>query len=144
MSLYAYTRQALYKCLETWQLLCKHTRADREHRTSVCAAASRHPGDLVRLPTAGKTEFVKSEPPLMRKNIDPYPAHRASQSENRSALGTKTATEQQGGAEYVCAHTNSREQSSPRAYALPRSLRRGVRLRLAGVCAHMCVYVCVF
>ncbi|KAK2890402.1 hypothetical protein Q8A73_018702 [Channa argus] len=34
------------------------------------------PCGLVRRPTAGKTEFVKSELPLMRKNTDPYPSHR--------------------------------------------------------------------
>lgn len=41
----------------------------------VCAAASCHCHDLVLWPTAGKTEFVKSEPPLMRKNTDSYPTH---------------------------------------------------------------------
>lgn len=34
--------------------------------------------------TAGKTEFAKSEPPLMRENTDP--THKASQSENRPAF----------------------------------------------------------
>lgn len=71
----------------------------------------------------------------------------AGQSESRPALGTKAATEQQGGVEHACAHANSREQSSPGANARPRLLpgwfRLGVRLRLAAVCTHVCVYVCV-
>lgn len=33
--------------------------------------------------TAGKAEFVKSEPPLMRGKTDPFPTNKASQSENR-------------------------------------------------------------
>lgn len=41
-------------------------------------------------PTAGKTEFVKSEPLLMRKNKDPYPIHQpAIQKEKQNCPGNK-------------------------------------------------------
>lgn len=56
------------------------------------AAASCRRRDLA---TAGKTEFVKSEPSLMRKNTDPLPAQKSQPiREQAAALGTKTATEQ--------------------------------------------------
>lgn len=119
------------------------TRAQMGERF-VCAAASCCCRDLVHRPTAGKTEFVKSELPLMRKNTDPYPCTPASQSENSSALGTAAATEQQGSTEHACAHANSTDRSSPGATVRPRSLLAwvslGVKLRLAGVCAHMSVH----
>lgn len=75
----------------------------------------------------------------MRKNTHPYPTHQSANQKAGLPWETRTATEQQGSVEHACAHTNSREQSSPGTNARPRSRRRGVRLRLAGVCAHMCV-----
>lgn len=67
-------------CLQMSQNTTVQTHVHRQgaherlaHEIAACAAASRRRRDLVRLPTAGKTEFVKSEAPLMRKNTDPYP-----------------------------------------------------------------------
>lgn len=53
-----------------------HTvRQGAQYERLACAAVSRRRRDLARLMTAGKTEFVKSEPLLMRNNTDLYPTH---------------------------------------------------------------------
>lgn len=53
-----------------------HTvRQGAQYERLACAAVSCRRHDLARLMTAGKTEFVKSEPLLMRNNTDPYPTH---------------------------------------------------------------------
>lgn len=76
-----------------------------------CAAASCRRRDLA---TAGKAEFVKSEPPLMRKNTDPFPARKSQPiGEQAAALGTKTPTEQRRQRRTgVSAHKRQRTEQS--------------------------------
>lgn len=64
-----------------------------------------------------------------------------SQSEDGPALGTKAETEQQGSSQHMCAHTKTKRMERPMHTHADSTgpVRRGVRLRLAGVCAHMCV-----
>lgn len=127
-----------------------HIADEGERRASepARAAASCRRRDLVRRLTAGKTEFVKSEPPLMRKNTDTCP-NTASQpirkknKKTQACPGNRDGTRAAGRCWNRRVHTNSRTRSGPGASARPRSLRRGVGLRLAVVCAHMCVSVCV-
>lgn len=118
-------------------------RQGASHERLARAAATRRRRDLARRLTAGKTEFVKSEPPLMRKNTDLYPTHQPGQSENRLALGTKTAAEQRGSVEHACAHKQQRTEQSRGECSptlTPRQSQPGCRVASGW---RVCTYVCV-
>lgn len=127
-----------------------HIADEGERRASepARAAASCRRRDLVRRLTAGKTEFVKSEPPLMRKNTDTCP-NTASQpirkktKKPRPALGTETAPEQQGGAGTgVCTQTAELGAVQGRVHAHAHS--GGVLDCVWLSCVHICVCPCAF
>ena len=109
------------------------------------AAASCRRRDLVRLLTAGKTEFVKSEPPLMRKNtyMSQHSEPANQKKKPRPALGTKTAPEQQGGAGTgVCTQTAELGAVQGRVHAHAHS--GGVLDCVWLACVHICVCPCAF
>lgn len=112
-----------------------HVHGRRHHmKQQARAAASRRRHDPV---TAGKTEFVKSELPLMKKNTDPCPAHKGDQSGNRPG---RRANKDGSRAAWLpwTARVLQREQSRPgRTHAHPCSGRVLGCVWLA--CACVCV-----
>jgi len=140
MDSYADSHWWLCKCVETPRLLSKQTLTYIQGapcERHACAAASRRHGDPASLPTAGKTEFVKSELELMRKNTDPYPTHRPANQE--TGLPWEQRQKQSSGAvmnRRVRTQT-AKDRRRTHTHASYGRVRQGVGLRLAGVCMYV-------
>lgn len=112
-------------------------------RARLCSCLPSACRDLARLPTAGKTEFFKSEPPLMSKDTDPNHTHQPA----NQKTGLPWEQRQKQSDEAVLntrVHTqtaaNRAVQGRMYAHAHSPAVRRSVGLRLAGVCER--TYVC--
>lgn len=123
-----------------------HIADEGERRASepARAAASCRRRDLVRRLTAGKTEFVKSEPPLMRKNTDTCP-NTASQPIRKKTKNPGLPWEQRrhqssrAVLEQACAHKQQNSERS-RGECTPTLTPAGCWI--ASGC-RVCTYVCV-